>query len=79
MRSQTHLIIRLIAFVLLVFTSACASEKEAPSPSAPNNPQQQLQNRPSDAGNKADDEDEKDGKDDDEDEKEGEGNQGEKD
>jgi hypothetical protein len=69
MRSQTHLIVRLIAFVLLVFTSACASEKEAPSPIPPNNPQQQLQNRPSDAGNKADEEDEKDGEDDDKDDK----------
>lgn len=55
-------LIRLIAFVLLIFTSACASEKEAPSPSQKNNPQQ-LENR------QADEEDEKDGEDDDNDEK----------
>lgn len=79
MKSQTHLILRLIAFVLLVFTSACAAQQQAPAPIAPNSPQQQLQNPPKDAGNKADDEDEKDGDDDDEDEKQGEGNEGEKD
>lgn len=79
MRSNSIHLVRLIAFILLVFTSACASEKEAPSPIPQNNPQQQLQNRPSDAGKKADDQEEKDGEDDEKDEKEGEDNQGEKD
>lgn len=81
MRSKSIPLVRLIAFILLVFTSACASEKEAPSPIPPNNPQQ-LQNPPGDAGNKADEEDEKEEKNGEEDEKnenEGEDNKNEKD